>query len=112
ERVLGRRHASWPVARGLGNPRRPALRPLHRSVPDGNDQPAKVSFVRACTHKTRDVRHCPRKRTSGVAFGTPALCQQATSRGTGVLAEARYSCQAGCEATARGSVMLLVLISL
>jgi hypothetical protein len=39
--------------------------------------------------------------------------QQATSRGTGVLAEARYFCQAGCEATARGrSVMLLVLISL
>ena len=53
----------------------------------------------------------PYKRTSMIARSRSAKCQQATSRGTGVLAEARYSCQAGCEATARGrSVMLLVLI--
>ena len=36
--VLGRRHAPRTVARGVGDPRRPALRPRHRCVPDGVDE--------------------------------------------------------------------------
>src|SRR5690606_7118622 len=40
--LLLRRHAPWPVAGRLGHPRRPPMRPRHRSEPDGNDGPAAV----------------------------------------------------------------------
>ncbi len=42
ERVLRRRHAPRPVAGGLGDPRRPPLRAVDRSVLDGDDEFAAV----------------------------------------------------------------------
>ncbi len=40
EGVRGRRHAPRPVAGGVGDPRRPPVRALHRQVPDGVDDAA------------------------------------------------------------------------
>ena len=40
EGVRRRRHAPRPVARGLGDPRGPPVRPRDRQVPDGNDDAA------------------------------------------------------------------------
>ena len=40
EGVRGRRHAPRPVAGGVGNPRRPPVRPLGRQVSDGIDHAA------------------------------------------------------------------------
>ncbi len=40
EAVLRRRHAARPVAGRLGDPRRPAMRPRDRRIPDGEDDPA------------------------------------------------------------------------
>ena len=43
EGVRGRRHAPRPVAGGVGNPRRPPMRPFRRQVPDGIDHAAALS---------------------------------------------------------------------
>ena len=43
EGVRRRRHAPRPVAGGLGDPRRPPVRPRHRQVPDGRDRAAAVT---------------------------------------------------------------------
>ena len=40
EGVCGRRHAARPVARGVGDPRRPPSRARRRQVPDGRDDAA------------------------------------------------------------------------
>ena len=40
--VFLRRHAARPVARRLGDPRRPPMRPQRRRIPDGDDEPAEV----------------------------------------------------------------------
>ena len=47
EGVRRRRHAPRPVAGGLGDPRRPPVRPRHRQVPDGRDRAAAVTPRRA-----------------------------------------------------------------
>ena len=43
EGVRRRRHAARPVAGGVGDPRRPPMRPRDRQVPDGNDDAAALS---------------------------------------------------------------------
>ena len=43
EGVRRRRHAPRPIARGVGDPRRPPMRPRHRQVPDGSDRAAAVT---------------------------------------------------------------------
>ena len=43
EGLRGRRHAPRPVARGLGDPRRPAVRARRRSVPDGQHRAAPLN---------------------------------------------------------------------
>ena len=45
ERVLRRRHAPRPVAGGVGDPRRPPVRPRDRPVPDGDDESAAVTLI-------------------------------------------------------------------
>jgi len=45
ETVRGRRHAPRPVAGGLGDPRRPPMRPRHRRVPDGRELAAAVATI-------------------------------------------------------------------
>ena len=42
-RFRRRRHAPRPVAGGLGDPRRPPVRPRDRQVPDGIDRAAALS---------------------------------------------------------------------
>ena len=43
EGVRRRRHAARPIARGLGDPRRPPGGARHRQIPDGQDRPAALS---------------------------------------------------------------------
>jgi hypothetical protein len=40
--VFGRQHAARTIARGVGDPRRAAVRTGNRHVPDGDDEPAEV----------------------------------------------------------------------
>ena len=46
EGVRRRRHAPRPVARGLGDPRRPPGGARHRQIPDGQDRPAALTKAR------------------------------------------------------------------
>ena len=62
--VCRRRHAPRPVARRLGDPRRPPMRPRDRRVPDGNEPPAAI-----IAPKLRRLRHAPAEEGHGLASG-------------------------------------------
>ena len=60
--VRRRRHAARPVARGLGDPRRQAMRPRGRRVPDGQQHAATV-IARLSEQRVPAVDH---ERVAGV----------------------------------------------
>ena len=61
EGVRRRRHAPRPVAGGVGDPRRPPVRPRDRQVPDGSDRAAAV------TRAARAVSSSAEKREEALA---------------------------------------------
>ena len=71
EGVRRRRHAPRPVARGLGDPRRPPVRPRHRQVPDGRDRAAAVIRI---APRGRSVHQRKNEKKPGLRAGCCNCC--------------------------------------
>ena len=88
EGVRRRRHAPRPIARRVGDPRRPPMRPRHRQVPDGRDRAAAVTPRRAgrqfISGKTRRSPGCGSAAAMAAAAGARPVV--AVFRGAGLAA--------------------------